>query len=190
MPLVQGFRIDYPNIVRILLTEVKVCPAHDPASGKPHPEWKLYQALWDTGATGSVITQRVVDEVGLAPVGVGKVQGVGGETLTERFMVNFGLPNNVAVSNLQVITGKIAGAEVLIGMDIIGMGDLTISTFGGKTTFCFQSPSFGSIDLHQFNTMHPRSQNLPVRVPKTPGPNDFCPCGSGKKYKKCHGAPK
>ena len=23
---------------------------------------------------------------------------------------------------------------------------------------------------------------------KTPGPNDPCPCGSGKKYKKCHGA--
>lgn len=23
---------------------------------------------------------------------------------------------------------------------------------------------------------------------KTPGPNDPCPCGSGKKYKKCCGA--
>lgn len=26
------------------------------------------------------------------------------------------------------------------------------------------------------------------RVEKTPGRNDACPCGSGKKYKKCHGA--
>jgi uncharacterized protein len=26
------------------------------------------------------------------------------------------------------------------------------------------------------------------RVEKTPGRNDPCPCGSGKKYKKCHGA--
>ncbi|MFY9511646.1 MAG: UPF0149 family protein [Rubrivivax sp.] len=26
------------------------------------------------------------------------------------------------------------------------------------------------------------------RVEKTPGRNDLCPCGSGKKYKKCHGA--
>ena len=23
---------------------------------------------------------------------------------------------------------------------------------------------------------------------KTPGPNDPCPCGSGRKFKKCHGA--
>jgi hypothetical protein len=28
----------------------------------------------------------------------------------------------------------------------------------------------------------------PVRVEKTPGRNDPCPCGSGKKWKKCHGA--
>ena len=28
----------------------------------------------------------------------------------------------------------------------------------------------------------------PIRVDKTPGRNDPCPCGSGKKYKNCHGA--
>jgi preprotein translocase subunit SecA len=28
----------------------------------------------------------------------------------------------------------------------------------------------------------------PVTVPDEPGRNDPCPCGSGKKYKKCHGA--
>jgi uncharacterized protein len=28
----------------------------------------------------------------------------------------------------------------------------------------------------------------PRRVPTTPGRNDPCPCGSGLKYKKCHGA--
>jgi SEC-C motif-containing protein len=28
----------------------------------------------------------------------------------------------------------------------------------------------------------------PARAEKVPGRNDPCPCGSGKKYKKCHGA--
>ena len=28
----------------------------------------------------------------------------------------------------------------------------------------------------------------PVRAKVTPGRNEPCPCGSGKKYKKCHGA--
>ncbi len=30
-------------------------------------------------------------------------------------------------------------------------------------------------------------KQMPVRVEKTPGRNDPCPCGSGKKYKHCHG---
>ncbi len=28
---------------------------------------------------------------------------------------------------------------------------------------------------------------MPVHVEKKPRPNDPCPCGSGKKYKQCHG---
>jgi len=30
-------------------------------------------------------------------------------------------------------------------------------------------------------------QRIPVSVAQEPGRNDPCPCGSGKKYKKCHG---
>ncbi len=33
-----------------------------------------------------------------------------------------------------------------------------------------------------------RGKQQPVRVENKVGPNDPCPCGSGKKYKKCHGA--
>ena len=42
-------------------------------------------------------------------------------------------------------------------------------------------------DLRElWKTMGPRVET--VRVAPTPGRNDLCPCGSGKKYKKCHGA--
>lgn len=30
-------------------------------------------------------------------------------------------------------------------------------------------------------------KQMPIRVEKAPGRNDPCPCGSGKKYKQCHG---
>jgi SEC-C motif-containing protein len=33
-----------------------------------------------------------------------------------------------------------------------------------------------------------RPKPAPVRREATPGRNEPCPCGSGKKYKKCHGA--
>jgi len=34
-----------------------------------------------------------------------------------------------------------------------------------------------------------QSKPQPVRVGKKIGRNDPCPCGSGKKYKNCHGRP-
>jgi len=37
-----------------------------------------------------------------------------------------------------------------------------------------------------WRSLGPRTE--PVRKPAEPGRNDPCPCGSGKKYKKCHGA--
>jgi uncharacterized protein len=37
-----------------------------------------------------------------------------------------------------------------------------------------------------WRSMGPRI--APVRKAPEPGRNDPCPCGSGKKYKKCHGA--
>jgi uncharacterized protein len=42
-------------------------------------------------------------------------------------------------------------------------------------------------DLRQmWRSMGPRVD--PIRKAPEPGRNDPCPCGSGKKYKKCHGA--
>jgi preprotein translocase subunit SecA len=37
-------------------------------------------------------------------------------------------------------------------------------------------------------TSAPPQPKQPVKVEKKAGRNDPCPCGSGKKYKKCHGA--
>jgi uncharacterized protein len=42
-------------------------------------------------------------------------------------------------------------------------------------------------DLRElWRTLGPRQQT--VHKAPTPGRNDPCPCGSGKKYKKCCGA--
>ena len=42
-------------------------------------------------------------------------------------------------------------------------------------------------DLHAlWRSIGPRIET--VRKPAAPGRNDPCPCGSGRKYKKCHGA--
>ncbi|MBR0139147.1 MAG: SEC-C domain-containing protein, partial [Firmicutes bacterium] len=55
----------------------------------------------------------------------------------------------------------------------------------------------GSVQARPQGPVMPRPQNVstnagtekpkPIRVAKTPGRNDPCPCGSGKKYKNCCG---
>ena len=37
------------------------------------------------------------------------------------------------------------------------------------------------------NPEAPRPKSQPVRVEAKVGRNEPCPCGSGKKYKQCHG---
>jgi len=51
----------------------------------------------------------------------------------------------------------------------------------------FGSALWAVYDLRQiWQSLGPRVE--PVRKEAEPGRNDPCPCGSGKKYKKCHGA--
>ena len=41
----------------------------------------------------------------------------------------------------------LTGAEILIGMDIIGTGDFAVSNYDNKTTFSFRWPSISKIDF-------------------------------------------
>jgi preprotein translocase subunit SecA len=45
----------------------------------------------------------------------------------------------------------------------------------------------GRSDLPAGNNQQRTQKVEPVRVEKKVGRNDPCPCGSGKKYKQCHG---
>ncbi|MBC8042312.1 MAG: preprotein translocase subunit SecA [Rhizobacter sp.] len=48
-----------------------------------------------------------------------------------------------------------------------------------------EAPANGQQGGYEDQADQPKQQ--PIRVTKAPGRNDPCPCGSGKKYKNCHG---
>jgi hypothetical protein len=137
-----------------------------------------FQAIWDTGATNTAISQNVIAGCGLKPVGMTMVGFGGGEQMCETFLINIGLPNGVRFANVLVNKANTGtGADMLIGMDVIGNGDFAITNKDGKTVFSFRCPSIECIDFVKDATPPP---------PKV-GRNEPCPCGSGKKYKHCHG---
>ncbi len=95
-----------------------------------------------------MITQRVVDECGLVPFDAANVVGVHGENLSEVYLVNVMLPSRAAFAGLHVAKGQLApGADLLIGMDIISLGDFAITNFEERTVFSFRTPSEGHIDF-------------------------------------------
>jgi preprotein translocase subunit SecA len=66
-----------------------------------------------------------------------------------------------------------------------GGGAVRLDPVGVATT----ARAGGSDDLSRLQTNRGDARpQTPVSVTAEPGRNDPCPCGSGKKYKKCHGA--
>ena len=66
-------------------------------SDVPPPDLPFEQcdAIWDTGATHSVITSAVVASLGIEPIRDAVNYTVGGEVLTYVYFVNFRLPYGV-----------------------------------------------------------------------------------------------
>ena len=106
-----------------------------------------FDAIWDTGATNSVITQKVIDDCGLVATGIAQVHGVHGVAQAETYLVNIALPQQVVFTGVRVTKGVITGGDMLIGMDIINQGDLAVTNHKGTTKFSFRVPSQGHIDF-------------------------------------------
>ena len=108
---------------------------------------KLWRGLWDTGASKSSITQRIVDDLNLIPVGNTNISTANGVVAVNTYFVDFGLPNGVTVKNVLVSCADLGeDIDVLIGMGIIRHGDFSITNVNNKTTFSFRTPSVEEID--------------------------------------------
>lgn len=119
-----------------------------------------FKAIWDTGATSCSITQNVVDACGLVPTGMTVVHGVHGAQTTETFLINLYLPNKVGIIGIRAAKGILGDtADILIGMDVITMGDFAITNKGGDTVFSFRVPSIARYDfVKEHNTSLRRNQ--------------------------------
>ncbi len=187
----MSFNVAYNGVSRVLMSDAYIGQPYDSAN-PPNPLNHAscgavkFGAIWDTGATNSVITQQVIDTCGLKQTGVAIVNTPNGQRFTQSYLASVFLPNKVAFGSIRFTEGIITGADILIGMDIICTGDFAVTTFGGKTNFTFRYPSCDCID---FVKQPPPGQTMqPVGTGHHIGRNAPCPCGSGEKYKRCHGA--
>lgn len=144
---INGFTTRANGRASVLKNEVHVSEAHDPKSGTTPPVSKPYIGIWDTGATGTVICKKIADDLGLKPSGKVTVHAVSSTREANTYLVNIHLPNKVEIVAVRVAEGEIAGADLLLGMDIIGEGDFAITQCNGKTCWTFRTPSIKEIDF-------------------------------------------
>ncbi len=136
--------------LRVLVTELKICEPGAIQPGEDANSLTLYKGIWDTGATNSVITQKIVDDLKLKPTGVTKINSVEGEGTSPVYLVDFLLPMGVIIPGLRVTLGKLAeGNDALIGMDVITLGDFSITNKNNNTKMSFRIPSMHEVDYVQ-----------------------------------------
>jgi hypothetical protein len=121
------------------------------SAGAPPPPLSLYMALFDTGATATCISPKVVNDLGLVPVGKANMISASHVTATNQYIFAVGMPVGVQqaatgiVSTTMSMFPDISGLEfqpagavydILVGMDIIMRGVLTVD-FSRHWSFSF-----------------------------------------------------
>lgn len=112
-----------------------------------------YKALIDTGATSTMLSIRVISDLGLIPVGIAKFQGIHGVRTRVVYLFRVAFYGDVAgkdllasksiktdkeVHKIYICPSDIEGGEidqqpnfdVLLGMDVLSTGNLRIDKTG------------------------------------------------------------
>ena len=160
----RAFTAQAPGLANVLISPCQVKP-----NGAEASAFREFVGVWDTGATSSAITQRVIDECKLNPIGRALVYHAGTDddpNEIDTYLVDLLLLNGVVVREIEVGYSNFRGGDVLIGMDIINAGDFAITHRDGNTKFTFQIPSQEDIDFvnaQESPTLQNRQQRRQAR---------------------------
>ena len=142
--LYRSFKKDFEKLSKILLMPIDVLPvaSSDEVLSKTPVRLK---ALWDTGATLTAIKPKLRDMLKLHMVRTGSsatVAGLGGIFDADYTVLSLRIRDNFEINWCPVyVLDYTVDVDIIIGMDIIGMGDFVVSNTDKKTSFSFIIPS-------------------------------------------------
>jgi len=103
------------------------------------------EAIWDTGAMSTCIKPALWKRLKLRPLESGRTKfaGIGGIVESDVSFVALLLTSKLIIECCPVYVADFPGdADILIGMDIIGMGDFAVCNTNDITSFSFVVPPF------------------------------------------------
>ena len=182
--MMKSLTVPITNKQGVILTECQICKDFDPAdeNAAANAQYITVKALWDTGCSGVAISQTVIDSLGLIGNGMTTVFNAGQASQSQYYPISIILPNETDVHFLRATLAKTHGFDILIGMEIISMGDFAVTNYEGEKYMTFRIPSIRREDFVAENVKYEKIFNIQVKKGMLK-----CPCGSGKLYKNCHG---
>jgi predicted aspartyl protease len=100
-------------------------------------------ALWDTGASISAITPDIMDKLKAVPVSKRTITGIHSTQVVDVVYITVDLPNSVIKKNIEAAVCNIpSNVGMILGMDIILLGDFALSSGNSQTLFSFAAPPF------------------------------------------------
>lgn len=133
------FKKVFDQPTECVVTECNVYKWSDFEAGqRPEKMTKIGCALWDTGATKTLVSRRVIETLGLEPIGKCEVEGYNGDSEEDLYIVHLGLPTRDVILDLTVTETSGNSYDVVIGMDVISKGDFCLIQKDGKTEFSFE----------------------------------------------------
>ena len=100
-------------------------------------------ALWDTGASVSAITPDIMNKLNVTPVDKKTIAGIHSTQVVDIVYITVELPNGVIKRNIETAVCNIpSNVGMILGMDIILLGDLALSNGNSQTLFSFAYPPF------------------------------------------------
>ncbi len=129
----------YGQVTNEVVTECEVFMQSDD-SKLPQMHTTAHYTVWDTGATNTIISPKIVKELGLKPFDTSGISGIGGYVETQLYKIGIILPNGLIIKELVVLESEM-DFDMIIGMDVITLGDFCFSNKDGVSVFSFRLPS-------------------------------------------------
>ena len=144
MPCISGsYNPAVGPLVRVAILKLPAEIAAKPEAGQKQ-KFSTFQALIDTGAISTCISQKVVEEAGLTATGKTLITGVTGDMQVDQFTFGVGfilspqqhpsgeVSGDISVQGVQgcLFENKTFPFDVLLGRDIICAGSFSLSFDG------------------------------------------------------------
>lgn len=130
---------EFPSCI---ITEENICIANHiiPIKG-----------LWDTGSSESVISSDFVMKYNLQSIGDAIIGTTGATSKSNVYTIDFLLAEKQHISLNVTESSQLCGSgfDMLIGMDVITLGDFALTTTDDTICFSFRYPSKGLIDFNK-----------------------------------------